>query len=81
MKNRCSLIALHTVMFTMSAAGGKVLIHDYLNIDRKYVTTEYRIPPTAYEKGLLELEFSCLDGERGANVAEIWIIKEPKEIF
>lgn len=65
----------------LTAAGGACLIHDYLTVDRKHATVEFQLPPEAYRDGRLDLAFHCLDGERGANVAEIWIIKQPGELF
>ena len=37
---------------------------------------EYALPHEATKDGILELSWTCGEGERGAQVAEIWLIKE-----
>ncbi len=61
-------------------ANENYMIHDYIITDRKFITMEFVLPKETYRNGCLTLSFTALDGERGANVGEIWIIKQPKKL-
>lgn len=56
-------------------AGNQYTIHDYFLIGEKPIY-EFPIPTAAYADGNLELTWSCMHGERGTQVAEVWIIKK-----
>lgn len=65
----------------LTADHGKYLIHDFLKVEQDFPILEFNIPAEAYADGTLHLEFSCPDGERGASVAEVWIIKKKTELY
>lgn len=65
----------------LTAGGGKYLIHDFMKVENDFPILEFSVPPQAYSDGTLSLEVSCPDGERGASVAEIWLIKKPGEMY
>ncbi len=50
------------------------LIHDYITVGEKPIY-EFLIPKAAYADGEIDLTWSCLQGERGTQVSEVWIIK------
>tara|TARA_R110002050_G_scaffold228457_3_gene364080 strand:- start:14657 stop:17101 length:2445 start_codon:yes stop_codon:yes gene_type:complete len=51
------------------------LIHDYI-ITGDQPIYEFKVPANTLQDGILELEWSCGEGERGSQVSEIWIINE-----
>ncbi|MEO8766603.1 MAG: alpha-glucuronidase family glycosyl hydrolase [Ginsengibacter sp.] len=55
-------------------ASGKYLIHDFIQTGEKPVY-EFPIPREAVVDGSVKLTWTCDTGERGAQVAEIWLIK------
>ena len=59
-------------------ANDRVLISDQIQ-SRKPVMQEFPIPPEATASGDLELEWNSGEGERSCEVAEVWLIKHPKE--
>lgn len=56
-------------------ANKKHLIHDLIQTGIQPIY-EFDIPPHILEDGVLELSWTCGEGERGSQVAEIWIIKK-----
>ena len=36
---------------------------------------EFQVPAKAVSDGIVEFKWTCGEGERGAQVAEIWLIK------
>ncbi|MCX7795889.1 MAG: hypothetical protein N2380_05155 [bacterium] len=68
----------------IGAIGGKIklianerfLIHDFIDTKRKVLTEEFKISKDVITKGELTLKWVADDGERGCEVAEIWLIKE-----
>lgn len=59
-------------------ANDRVLISDQIQ-SRKPVMQEFPIPPEVTASGHLELEWNSGEGERSCEVAEVWLIKHPKE--
>lgn len=68
----------------IGAIGGKVrliandrfLIHDFIDTKRKVLTEEFKISKDIISSGELTLKWIADDGERGCEVAEIWLVKE-----
>lgn len=56
-------------------AGEDHLIHDHMETGKQPIY-EFSIPAEAYSEGVLELTWSCLPGERGTQVAEVWLVRE-----
>jgi len=52
------------------------LIHDFLQTGRVPLH-EFDIPVAATQDGVLELTWTCPEGERGPQVAEIWLVPQP----
>lgn len=52
-----------------------IVVHDYIATGVRPIY-EFKVPPTALEDGILELEWTCGEGERGTQVSEIWLINE-----
>ena len=52
------------------------LIHDYIRTGIKPLY-EFELPASSYSDGNLVLQWTCSEGERGSQVAEIWIIPNP----
>ncbi len=62
-------------------ADGKYPIHGYIKAGTLEVH-EFDVPQEALRDGKLELTWTCKDGERGVQVAELWLIKkQPKARF
>jgi len=55
-------------------ADEKYTVHDLLQTGEAQIR-EFRIPRAATEDGYLELKWTCGEGQRGTQVAEIWLIK------
>lgn len=54
---------------------GNILVHDFITTGIQPIY-EFKIPTEALKDGVLELEWTCGEGERGAQVSEIWIINQ-----
>lgn len=52
-----------------------IMIHDFITTGDRPIY-EFKVPTKALEDGILELEWSCGEGERGSQVSEIWIINQ-----
>ena len=52
-----------------------IMIHDYITTGDQPIY-EFKVPANALEDGILELEWSCGEGERGSQVSEVWIINQ-----
>ncbi|WP_192877991.1 MULTISPECIES: alpha-glucuronidase family glycosyl hydrolase [Arenibacter] len=50
-------------------------VHDFIKTGVQPIY-EFKIPTEALQDGVLELEWTCGEGERGAQVSEIWIINQ-----
>jgi hypothetical protein len=48
-------------------------------VPREGVVQEFSIPPEATRGGRVELAWSCGDGQRSTDVAEVWLIKHGKD--
>jgi hypothetical protein len=55
-------------------ADGKYVIHDFIQTGIKPIH-EFDIPVEATNDGVLELAWTCGEGQRGAQVAEVWLMK------
>jgi len=51
------------------------VIHDFLRRERGFLR-EFDVPKEATADGELLLEWTCPDGDRGAQVAEVWLIRK-----
>ncbi|SHF26211.1 hypothetical protein SAMN05444274_104217 [Mariniphaga anaerophila] len=56
-------------------ANGEYIVHDFIDTEGKPIQ-EFNLPKEAYSEGKMELSWTCGKGERGAPVAEVWIIKK-----
>jgi hypothetical protein len=56
-------------------ADGKYLIHDYIRTGEQPVY-EFPVPADATADGKVEFTWTCLPGERGTQVSEVWLIKK-----
>ncbi|MBC7320473.1 hypothetical protein H5T89_07485, partial [bacterium] len=71
----------------IGSIGGKVklianerfLVHDFIDTKRKILTEEFEIPKEILSNGELILKWIADDGERGCEIAEIWLVREDKE--
>lgn len=72
----------------IGAIGGKIklfanenyLVHDFIDTKRKILTEEFKIPKEVISPdGSLTLKWIADDGERGCEVAELWLIKSASE--
>lgn len=52
-----------------------IIVHDYITTGVQPIY-EFKIPTAVLEDGILELEWTCAEGERGSQVSEIWLINE-----
>jgi len=50
-------------------------VHDFIKTGVQPIY-EFKIPSAALQDGVLELEWTCGEGERGSQVSEIWIINQ-----
>jgi hypothetical protein len=53
----------------------QIMVHDYITTGDRPIY-EFQVPGQALKDGILELEWSCGEGERGSQVSEIWIINQ-----
>jgi hypothetical protein len=53
-----------------------ILIHDFIQTGEQPLY-EFPIPAEALKDGVVKFSWTCGEGERGAQVAEIWIIQNP----
>lgn len=56
-------------------ADGQFLIHDLMKTGRKPIW-EFPIPRKATADGTLQLTWTCGEGERGSQVAEVWLMRK-----
>ena len=56
-------------------ADGKYVVHDFINTEEMPVQ-EFTVPKEALADGRIEFSWTCAKGERGAPVAEVWLIKK-----
>lgn len=56
-------------------AGGKYLIHDFIQTGKKPIY-EFPLPVEAFVDGTITLTWTCGPGERGTQVAEVWLMKK-----
>ena len=56
-------------------ADGKYLIHDFIQTGKKPIY-EFPVPAGAVADGTITLTWTCGKGERGTQVAELWLIKK-----
>ncbi|MEQ9581065.1 MAG: hypothetical protein RIM68_02740, partial [Arenibacter sp.] len=54
---------------------GNIMIHDFITTGDQPIY-DFKVPANALKDGILELEWSCGEGERGSQVSEIWIINQ-----
>lgn len=57
-------------------ANDRFLIHDFIDTKGKVLTKEFKISNDIISSGELTLKWIADDGERGCEVAEIWLVKE-----
>ncbi len=55
-------------------ADGKYVIHDFITTGISPIH-EFEIPSAATQDGVLELSWTCGEGQRGSQVAEVWLMK------
>ncbi|MEP6949469.1 MAG: hypothetical protein ABI863_09350 [Ginsengibacter sp.] len=55
-------------------ANGKYLIHDFIQTGKTPIY-EFPVPPAAVANGSVTFTWTCGEGERGTQVAELWLIK------
>jgi len=53
-----------------------LVVHDYLETGGQPIF-EFAVPTAATRDGRIDLIFSCPDGERGLQVTEIWLLRNP----
>src|SRR5690606_14575265 len=53
----------------------QIMVHDFITTGDRPIY-EFPVPAHALKDGILELEWSCGEGERGSQVSEIWIINQ-----
>jgi len=51
-----------------------ILVHDFIKTGLNPIY-EFQVPAKAVSDGIVEFKLTCGEGERGAQVAEIWLIK------
>src|SRR6185503_2835045 len=56
-------------------ADGKYLIHDFIQTGKKPIY-EFPVPAEAVADGIITLTWTCEKGQRGTQVAELWLIKK-----
>ena len=56
-------------------ADGKYLIHDFIQTGKKPIY-EFPVPMEAFVDGTITLTWTCGPGERGTQVAELWLMKK-----
>ncbi|HEX5155036.1 MAG TPA: hypothetical protein VFW07_26515 [Parafilimonas sp.] len=56
-------------------AGGKYLIHDFIQTGKEPIY-EFPVPVEAFADGTITLTWTCGPGERGTQVAELWLMKK-----
>lgn len=56
-------------------ADGKYLIHDFIQTGKKPIY-EFPVPAGAIADGSIKLKWTCSKGDRGTQVAELWLIKK-----
>lgn len=56
-------------------ADGKYLIHDFIQTGKKPIY-EFPLPVEAVADGAITLTWTCGQGERGTQVAELWLMKK-----
>ena len=56
-------------------ADGKYLIHDFIQTGKKPIY-EFPVPVEAVADGTITLTWTCSQGERGTQVAELWLMKK-----
>ena len=61
-------------------ANGKYVVHDFINTVGNPIQ-EFPVPQEALKDGKIEFSWTCLEGEKGAPVAEVWLIKQPSTAF
>jgi hypothetical protein len=54
---------------------GDITIHDFIQTGHQPIYS-FRIPKEAYQDGEITFTWTCGEGERGSQVAEIWLIPE-----
>jgi hypothetical protein len=70
----------------IGSLGGKIklianenyVIHNFIDTRRKILTEVFDIPKDVISSGRLTLKWVADDGERGCEIAEIWLIREEK---
>jgi hypothetical protein len=67
----------HTSRSMRLVANGDYVVCNHIEVGKPAVQ-EFSIPRQATMKGRLELAWSCGEGERSTEVAEVWLIKHPK---
>ncbi len=74
-KNSYSIRVAYTGRFRskMQLTADNLVIHDFMETGRQPIY-EFAIPQAATEDGTVQFEFSCGEGERGAQVSEVWIL-------
>jgi hypothetical protein len=56
-------------------ADGKYLIHDFIQTGQQPLY-EFPVPAAATADGSVRFTWTCGEGERGAQVAEVWLIRK-----
>ena len=59
-------------------ANENYVIHNFIDTRRKVLTEVFDIPKEVISSGRLTLKWVADDGERGCEIAEIWLIREGK---
>jgi hypothetical protein len=57
-------------------ADKKYLVHDFIQTGGNEATYEFPIPPGSVSDGVVKLAFTCDETGRGAQVAEVWLVKQ-----
>ncbi|MCG2460410.1 hypothetical protein K8352_06600 [Flavobacteriaceae bacterium F89] len=55
-----------------------ILVHDFIKTGIQPIY-EFQIPPAAIVDGVLQLDWTCGEGERGSQVSEIWLINDTNQ--
>ena len=59
---------------TVKMVANDIVVHDYLETGNQPIY-EFQVPQEAVATGVVEFKWTCASGQRGAQVSEIWLIK------
>jgi len=63
----------------MKMEADDILIHDFIETGIQPIY-EFRVPKEALSDGKVTFKWTCGEGERGAQVSEIWLMKERGDV-